>query len=346
MIRIPEALKRAYQDCSRVLANLGLVDPDPKASGIAGTRGPARATARMDANETMMFTRQLEAIRTRIIDDVFPTLKSKVLIPEEPGVDPGAQSFTWRRMSRIGVFKFIAASKASDLPSVEMYGTETTTPIRRIGGKYGWDTEELRATMMAGVPLTSKKASMAREAYERKVDAVIALGDSSRGIPGVLTDTNIPIISAGINGDWEGAATAQEMLDDLHALANAVWNQSLQTAEPDTITLPPALYAKISTKRMSDFDSRTVLQTFLASSTFIKNVDYWLPCVDAAANGTDDRAFVYRRHPDVISYIENLKFQSLPPQANGLAFEVPCEGKTGGAIVSQPYACAYCDVLN
>ena len=346
MIRIPEALKHAYQDCARVLANLGLIDLDPKATGIGGSRGLARNTARMDANETLGFTRQLEAIRVRVIDDKFPALKSKELIPEEPAVDPGAQSFTWRRMSQVGVFKFIAASKANDLPSVEMFATETNTPIRRIGGKYGWDTEELRAAMMMGIPLQAKKASMARTAYERKVDAVIPLGDTARGIPGILTDSNVPIVAAGISGGWLSSATAQEMLDDLHAMPLAIWSQSLQTAAPDTLLLSPRQYAKVSTKRMSEYDGKTVLQTFLASSTFIKNVDFWIHCTNAAANGIGDRAFCFRRHPDVLSYIENLKFQSLPPQANGFSFEVPCEGKTGGGIISAPYECAYFDTLN
>lgn len=346
LTKITANLRQTYLDCARVLAHLGLYDADPKAKGMRGCAPEARSSCRMDANETMTFARSLEAIKTTLIEDKFPALKSKQIFPAEQGIDPGATAYTWRRLSRVGVFKFISARNASDLPTVEMYGTEVTTPIRTIGGQYGWTTEELRNTTMAGLAVQPKKAQMARDAFERKADSVIALGDTTRGIPGALTNSDIPLIVAGINGHWLTSATPQEMYDDLHTLANAVWLQSLQTFTPDTILLSPALWAKVSSTRMSEFDSRSVKEAFLASSAMIREVDFYLPCTDAAANGTDDRALVLVRNPAVAAYVENLPFQSLPPQAQGLRFAVPCEGKTGGCLVFQPYACGYCDVLN
>lgn len=343
-MNVSPALRRTYQDCGRVMANLGLIDL--KGGGLASCRTAAElADGRMDANEVMATARQLEAVKAEVIDDEYPELKGKALVPEEPGIDPGAQSFTFPVVTRLGLFKFIA-NYATDLPRVDGYVTETNSPIRQIGGAYGYTTEDLRAAAMLKRPLSPLKAKWAREAYERKVDNVLALGDTTRGIPGLLKNSAVPIITSGITGGWLASATAAEILADLFTLSFAVWNQSLQTHTPSTLLLSPRLYAKVATKQYSTMVPTSLLKIFLEGSPFIREVVPWLPCEGAAANGTNDRAMVYTRDPKNLAYVESLKFQSLPPQARGFEMYIPCEGKVGGTIMYRPFSAAYCDVLN
>lgn len=328
------AAKRSYSDAHRVLAQMGLVEP----------RGPGlRKCGRMDANETMFFARQLEHIKIEIVEDEFPEYKSKLLIPQEPGVNPGAESFTWRRFSRTGIAKMIA-NYGHDLPRVDMFGIETTTAIRTIGDAYGYSTADIRAAMLANVPLQAKKGQLAREAYERAADAVFAIGDSKRGVPGLLKNTDVPILTAGITGTWATATPAQ-MLADLYALGYGVWNASLQVHSPATLVLSGAMFQIISSTPFSATIPDTVLEVFLRSSPMIKEVIPWLRCNGAAANGTNSRALVYTKDPKYLAYIEPLPFQSQPPQAQSLEFVVPCEGRVGGTVIYRPLSMAYCDIL-
>lgn len=332
--------KRTYADAMRVLTAMGMVD----------LKGPGYAkslllggTGRMDAGETAIFARQLEHIRVEIVEDEYPQYKSKELIPQEPGVNPGATAFTWRSWSRVGLAKMVA-NYATDLPRVDMYGSENTTAIRTIGDSYGYSTQDIRSAMMAGIPLTAKKGQLAREAYERAADKIFALGDSNRNVPGLLKNSSVPIVTAGITGGWASATPAQ-ILADLFALGFAVWNNSLQIHSPATLVLSGAMYQIIASTPYSSQVPKSILEVFLESSTMIREVVPWLRCEKAAANGTNSRALVYTRDPKILAYVEPLPFQSLPPQAVGLEFVVPCEGRVGGTVIYRPLALAYCDIL-
>lgn len=341
------AQKRNYNDAVRVLVDLGMVDSQSlRGSGglrAAQSLGTLNAQTRMDANETMFFSRQLEHIKIEIVEDEFPAYKAKELIPQEPGVNPGAQSFTWRQFSRVGVAAMVA-NYGQDLNRVDMFGTENTSAIRTIADAYGYTTADIRAAMLAGVPLQAKKGQMAREAYERFADQIFAIGDSNRGVPGLLKNSAVPIVTAGITGTWSGATPAQ-MLADLYALGFAVWNQSLQIHSPKTLVLSGAQFQVIASTPFSATIPDTVLEVFLKSSTMISEVVPWLRCDKAAANGTNNRALVYTRDPKLLAYIEPLPFQSQPPQARNLEFVVPCEGRVGGTVIYRPFSMAYCDIL-
>lgn len=327
--------RRNYEDSVRVLSAMGLVDF--KGPGVLRSN-------RADANETMFFTRQLEHVQVEVVEDEFPELKAKQLIPLRGGVNPGAQSFTWRQWSRVGLAKMIA-NYATDLPDMKMYGTEATTSIRTIGDKYSYSTQDIRSAMMGNVPLDSMYARYAREAYERKVDSVLALGDSTRNVPGFLKNSAVPLVTSGITGNWDGSTPAQ-ILADLYAFAFSVWNASKQIHSPATLLLGGKEYQIIASTPFSSQVPDTILEVFMRSSTMIREVIPWLACEGAAANGTDNRAVAYTRDPRYLGYIEPLPFQSLPPQAHGLEFEVPCEGRVGGTVIYRPLSMAYCDIFS
>ena len=114
-----------------------------------------------DANETAMFTRQLEAIYAQTYDIKYPDNKARMLIPADGRPGPGAESFTYRQFDIFGEARVIH-NYANDFPNAEVQGKEFNQKIKGIGVSYQYTIQDLRAASMAGVPLEERKASAFR----------------------------------------------------------------------------------------------------------------------------------------------------------------------------------------
>jgi hypothetical protein len=194
----------------------------------AFTDGPSGK--RMDAGETAFFARELESIKVQIVEAEYPTLLARQVIPMGSGVDPGADTYTWREFDRSGLAKVIS-NYATDIPDVEEQGKENKSSIESIGIGFSYSIQDIRAAAKVGRPLQARKAMLAREEAERTIDDILALGDSTRGVPGFLKTTGVPLLTVGVNGSWLTSATAAEMLADLRLMEFTVWKQSKKTAQ-------------------------------------------------------------------------------------------------------------------
>lgn len=314
-----------YQDqTARVLLALGLV-------------------TRLDANETMVFSRQLEHVKTELVETEFTELKALRYIPLASGIDPGADTFTWHEITPVGRAKMVA-NYADDLPDVSLYMTENKSAIESHGASYSYSIQDLRRAAMAGVPLEARKGRAARESIARRIDTVLANGDAKRNVPGFLTNSSVPLLTSGVNGSW-ASASAADILEDLRTLEFAVWVQTAQTHSANSILLPTQAYQIAASTPYSTQVPDTILEVFLRSSTFVKSVEPWAELDTADAAGTGPRAVAYKRDPDVLEGVIPVEFEQLPPQAQSLAFVVPCHGRIGGTVVYKPYAIVFCDTL-
>lgn len=320
---------------SAVLAGLGLLSSEDTPEG-----------RRQDANETVAFSRSLEHVKAQILDAEFPDLRARDFIPPETDTDPNADFFTWRQYTREGVAK-IVANYATDVPMIDEFGEEATSPIRSVAAGFQYSTQDLRRSRKLGYQLESRRGIGAREAAERLIDRILALGDTTRNLPGFLNTSGIPSVT-GLNTNWSTTATAAEILEDLNTIAFFVWNQSKQKHAPDTMILPTNLYQIAAATPYSANDSEPVLSVFKRTNPFIKTVESWLWC-DAANNTAHglnvDRVVCYQKRPENMAYVVPIDYQTMPPQQEGLAFKVPAEARVGGTIIYRPLAMAYADGL-
>ena len=82
---------------------------------------------RLDANESIFFTRELESIRARSYDVKYDDLfKMLYLLPISTEGDPLATQITHRVYGRVGVAKMGGGDYSTDFPSVDIYGKEET----------------------------------------------------------------------------------------------------------------------------------------------------------------------------------------------------------------------------
>ena len=139
------------------------------------------ASGRFDANESMFFARQLEAIKAQTYDVKRANLNALQLMPVSTDVPEGATTITYRQYDTVGMAKVIA-NYANDLPRADVTGKEFTSNIRSIGNAFGYNTQEIRSAIFAGVNLPTRKAMAATRAHQEKINSLAFTGEADHGL--------------------------------------------------------------------------------------------------------------------------------------------------------------------
>jgi hypothetical protein len=287
----------------------------------------------------LFLERQLEYIRPQIFEVAYADIKYPTLLPVTSEAGQGAQTFTYRIMDSTGEFKLLADA-ADDLPRSDISQVEKSINIRSFGGSFGYTVQELRAAQMANIALEQRRASAVRRAYEEKVEALAMFGESTVGLAGFFNNSTVDVITA---NQWFNTAsgTSQDMLELLNYGVTAIINGSNMKEQPDTILMAYEDYNKISTTRNSDSSDVTVLEYFLRTNPYIRNVE---PINQLDADNsvlTTNRMVVYKRDPEKVQLHIPQPLELFPPQQRGLEFIVPAHARVGGVALYYPKSVVY-----
>ncbi len=301
-----------------------------------------------DASESLFFARQLEYIRPGLFEVLFPDLEGKKFVPLETTIAPGAEIYTYRSMKKVGAAALIK-QYADDPPRVDATGLESFQQIRGLAAMYGYTTQELRAAMMAQLPLDVRKAMSARYAMALLIDQIIFYGSTEGGLKGLATLSNTTSFTTPTGGQasklWR-KKTPDEMVADLHGVVNNVVKTTFGIHRPDSMLLPLAAYNLAATRRMGDGSNQTVLDFFLATSPYVKNVDpsYRLDYSQSSNwSGSTGRAIAYEKNPERIAALIPLEFEQLPPQQEHFEIRTTCHARVGGVVAFYPASVSYMD---
>jgi hypothetical protein len=289
----------------------------------------------------LFLERQLEFIRPQVFEIQYADIKYPTILPVTSEAGPGAQTFTYRIMDSTGEFRLLADA-ASDLPRADISQVEKSINIRSFGGSFGYTVQELRAAQMANIALEQRRAAAVRRAYEEKVESVALFGESTVGLSGFFNNSTVDIVAA---DKWFSTVgiTAQEMLELLNYGVTAIISASKMKEQPDTILLGYADYNKISTTRNSDSSDVTVLEYFLRTNPYIRNVEpiNQLTQGNNAGRLNTSRMVVYKRDPEKVQLHIPQPLELFPAQQRGLEFIVPAHARVGGVALYYPKSVIY-----
>jgi len=287
----------------------------------------------------LFLDRQLEYIRPQIFEVEYADIKYSTILPVTSEAGPGAQTFTYRIMDATGDFKLISDA-ADDLPRADVSQTEKSINIRSFGGSFGYTVQELRAAQMANVALENRRAAAVRRAYEEKVESVAMFGEASVGLSGFFNNSTVDVVSA---NKWfsTSGVTAEEMLSILNKGVSAIIGGSKMKEQPDTILIPYEDYNTISTTRNSDSSDVTVLEYFLRTNPYIRNVEPVNQLDADNSSLTRNRLVVYKRDPQKVQLHIPQPLELFPPQQRGLEFVVPAHARVGGVALYYPKSVIY-----
>lgn len=287
----------------------------------------------------LFLERQLEYIRPQVFEVAYADIKYPTILPVTSEAGPGAQTFTYRVMDATGEFKLIADA-ADDLPRADISQVEKSINIRSFGGSFGYTVQELRAAQMANIALEQRRASAVRRAYEEKVEEVAMFGESSVGLQGFFNNATVDVVAA---DKWftDSGTTAQEMLDLLNYGVTAIINGSNMKEQPDTILMAWEDYNTISTRRNSDSSDVTVMEYFLRTNPYIRNIEP-INQLDADKSAlSKNRMVFYKRDPQKVQLHIPQPLELFPPQQRGLEFIVPAHARVGGVALYYPKSVLY-----
>ncbi len=287
----------------------------------------------------LFLDRQLEYIRPQVFEVEYADIKYPTILPVTSEAGPGAQTFTYRIMDATGDFKLISDA-ADDLPRADVSQIERSISIRSFGGSFGYTVQELRAAQMANVNLEQRRASAVRRAYEEKVEAVAMFGEASVGLAGFFNNSTVDVVAA---DKWfsTSGVTSQEMLDLLNYGVSAIINGSNMKEQPDTILMPYEDYNTISTRRNSDSSDVTVLEYFMRTNPFIRNIEPINQLDADKSTLTKNRMVIYKRDPQKVQLHIPQPLELFPPQQRGLEFIVPAHARVGGVSLYYPKSALY-----
>lgn len=301
---------------------------------------------RLDGMEQVFFDEQLALIKARTYDVRHKALKALTLLPVSTEQDPGAEHIIWRSFDQVGIAKLVS-DYANDYPRVDIGGEEHTSPIKEIGASYGYSIKEIRRAQKADISLDAKKAEACRRAIDEKQDSIAWKGDAKGKLPGFFNHPGITeyVAPNGAGGSKTWASkTADEIVADFAAIISTAPESTNGIEQPDTVIMPLSLYNKLQNTPYGSNRDKTILGFIRENYPQITRID-WVQDLVGAGAGNTSRVMAYARDPMKVEVQIPQRFEQMPPQLTGKAYDIICSQSTGGTLVYYPQSVVFCDGL-
>jgi hypothetical protein len=290
----------------------------------------------LDAEGSVFFTRQLEYVKGKIIEEQLVPLTYAQFIPVSAEMPLGATNFTWRSYSGYGQARIIS-DYAKDFPRSEIAGKEQSITVKNLGASYAYTIMDIRRAQYGGVDLEYRKGVAARRAIEEKINSIAWKGDATFGIQGFLNYPGVVSFTpAGATaGDklWS-AKTADQIIDDLNAILAGVDVATNGIETPNTILIPKAQMTRIKNLRSGTNSDLTVYEWFIRNNPGI-TLEVCRELKGAGAGGTD-MIVAYTKSSDKLEFQLPMALETLEMQKDGLEYIVPMMATVAGVVVYYP----------
>lgn len=294
-----------------------------------------------EEDASLFFARELDHIKAKSYDKVYPEMTALNLFPVSSEVDAGAETVTYYSYEKTGMAAIIS-NYATDLPRADVKGEPHTARIKSLGASYGYSMQDMRASRLAGKSLDARRGEAARYAIDRTHNRIIWAGDKETGLVGILSDGNdIPYyaIPAGASGKTEWKfKTPEEILADLNGMQAFTAKITKNVERPDTMILSAENYIDISTRQIPG-TGYTVKRFLMENAPYLKTIE---PAAELQADSGETNptgknlVLLFENNPDKVSVEVPLPFYQYPVQPRGLEVVIPCEMRTASVTIYYP----------
>ena len=304
----------------------------------------------LDTQAGVFFENELESVKAKTYDVIYPELLARKLIPLDSSADSGAETVSYYTWDHVGMAKLIH-SYATDLPAVNVTAKKTTREIYSMGVSFGYSLQDIRAARYANKPLDQKMANAARRQMLQLENKIAWHGNSASGVPGTdippfinNSNVNAVTIATGAGGSTQWTAkTPDEIITDISQMTSTIRSISNGVEIGTRLMIPEEQYTHIATTPRSSTSDTTILDFVLKSNPWINSIvpNYELSGA-APAGGYDgtDCAILYNPSPDKLTLEVPQDTEFLSVQENGLMYSVPVHQRTAGTIIYYPKSIA------
>lgn len=284
---------------------------------------------------------ELSNIQRRVYEMEYPAYNAMTVLPVTSDANRYDQFFQWELQDFTGRAK-IVSDYADDLPTVDTVSALNVKPIFTLGDSYYYSYIEMEAAQANRRPLSESKAFAARRAIDALINQLTFYGDEYYNITGLVNDPSIPRVAAtvGVGGStlWS-TKTAQEILNDLNNLVQAIMTNSLNVERPNTILMSQRAYGVLQNTLTNAVGGISALSFFMTSHPYITQIiPIWE--LDGAGPGGTDMAIAFDSDPRKLSIEVPEMFKQLDPQARNFTTYVLCFARFAGLTVYFPASVA------
>ena len=239
-------------------------------------------------------------------------------------------------------------SNTTAMPGITIDGEPVTTPIRLLGYKLAWTSVELERSQLTGQPIDKAKFDAMQSMYQMGIDRMVYVGrEQDYGL------ANSPLVTVGTVATGTGGGTAwagktpDEILADVNTLITGAWQASGYAVCPEKLLLPPENFAYISTQKVSDAGSVSILTYLEDNSISLRTNGRKLEIVPVKwlsqrGAGNTGRMVAYTNREDFVRF-PMVPIRRETPYFQDIMFVSPYIWAMGGVEFVYPETVRYAD---
>lgn len=229
---------------------------------------------------------------------------------------------------------------------VSVETSKVTTPLTPWGMEVSYSIFELQKAMQVGRPIDVQKYDAMKFKHQLDIDQQVYMGDEGIGVKGLLNNDAV-VAKSNLGSVDVKTMSADDAVKLFNEVLEASWKATQYIRIPDTILIPPALFAALASKQLPNVD-KNVLEYVLQNNIAVSNGGKltirpvkWLN--DSSINGGNGRVVAYTKARDVVRF-PLVQLQSMAPQFRDFMQSVPYYGALGGVEFVRPEMVYYGDL--
>ena len=304
---------------------------------------------RLDADEGLVFARQLEEIDARRFEVIRKPLDVWKRVLPVKAFQPGIREITYRVRDYNGKAELNTSANVTEMALADANAQEANNKVYAWNLAYQYTTQELRQAAVAGVPLQTDKVIAVELGYQERIQEVMFSGNTQLSLEGVFNHTGVTntqvAVDAAASGDrtWTVGTgkTPTEIVADITGMTSeiAVATRGRYGNDNMVVALPIEQFRYIGDTRMESGTDTTIMQ-FILQNNQSNGIRRFEPVFELAGLGTGstDLAVAYPMDSNVLEAQIAESILWSPMQMKGRAFLFGSEMEFGGVVVRYPVA--------
>lgn len=251
---------------------------------------------------------------------------------------------------------------AKDVPLAHVSQDYQTLVHREAALGYEWhigEVQRLAQTPAEISNLVERRARTARRLADKFVYDLVIMGDSRKGMSGLLNNSSVPTVTIPndgtggvtywVNSSGVGTKTPEQIVRDINIAITGVYDQTYGSILADTLILPKSALTYIAQTPYSAVTMETILSFVKRTNRYTLETGRELRIIgldeaETAGAGSEGRMFAYYNAEDYVQLHLPMPFRFLPVWQDGpFSFAVPGLLRTGGVEMIAPASAAYGD---
>jgi hypothetical protein len=287
-----------------------------------------------------------QLLQKTIVEQQPERLFSNGSILQTTPVALGARIVTQPKANVYGRAAFVTWGNTQDIPAVDVFIEEVSIPVHPLKIKYGVTEDEILSADFAGIDIKSPRVEAAVQALFDRIDDVGYIGNTSLGMYGIANQPNSTVITLPAVGTGStttfSTKTAQQIADDLFALATEAGRLSRNAYKTPIILLPVAQYYTCLRKRSTGTGEKTALALYFEAILALygeKAKVYPCPYLDTAGSGGVPIALAISGDPKFGGYVRVPSLRTSPVETYQGNMEGRMSAYLGGIMLTHQITC-------